>query len=204
MPSYKLIYFDIRGRGELIRLLFAQSGVPFEDCRIKHEEWPEFKPLTPFGSLPIVEIDGETLTGSTIIARYLAELPEFQLAGSNPFENAKIAAIGNYLNDLEVEIAKFFFEKDDAMIKKFFNEQVPKFYEKLEKLSSTNSSGYLWEDKLTWVDFYAYQLTCWIRLKNSPDAAALDKYANLCKLWKTIEALPNVAKWISERPDAHF
>ncbi len=30
MPPYKLTYFDGRGNGEGIRLIFAQVGVPFE------------------------------------------------------------------------------------------------------------------------------------------------------------------------------
>jgi hypothetical protein len=32
MPNYKLIhYFNVTGRGELIRLLFAVSGISFKD-----------------------------------------------------------------------------------------------------------------------------------------------------------------------------
>ena len=44
MPDYKLIYFNGRGRAELIRLLFAQAGVKYEDKRITREEWAEIKP----------------------------------------------------------------------------------------------------------------------------------------------------------------
>lgn len=38
MPSYKLTYFNGRGRAELARLIFAAAGVPFEDERIS--DWP--------------------------------------------------------------------------------------------------------------------------------------------------------------------
>ena len=49
MPHHKLEYFNVTGRGELIRLLFAYSGINFEDHRVKIEEWPGTKPTTPLG-----------------------------------------------------------------------------------------------------------------------------------------------------------
>jgi len=42
MTNYKLTYFDLRGRGEIIRLVFAAAGVQYEDYRIK-SEWAELK-----------------------------------------------------------------------------------------------------------------------------------------------------------------
>lgn len=47
MPSYKLIYFDLPGRGELARLLLHYGGIKFEDKRIGFAEWPEFKKGKP-------------------------------------------------------------------------------------------------------------------------------------------------------------
>ncbi len=43
MSKYKLYYFNIKGRAEAIRLIFAYADVPFEDYRFKDEEWPKFK-----------------------------------------------------------------------------------------------------------------------------------------------------------------
>ena len=40
MPSYKLTYFDCRGRAELIRMMFHAADVDFVDERIHHSEWP--------------------------------------------------------------------------------------------------------------------------------------------------------------------
>ena len=44
MPSYKLHYFNARGWGEMIRLMFAQQGQQYEDVRYTPETWPETKP----------------------------------------------------------------------------------------------------------------------------------------------------------------
>ena len=35
MPSYKLIYFNFRMAGEVIRFVFAQAGVKYEDVRVE-------------------------------------------------------------------------------------------------------------------------------------------------------------------------
>ena len=44
MPDYKLTYFQMRARGEVIRMIFAVAGVPYEDNRIEWSEWPALKP----------------------------------------------------------------------------------------------------------------------------------------------------------------
>lgn len=44
MVHYKLIYFNVRGRGELARLVMHAAGVPFEDFRFEGDGWPAIKP----------------------------------------------------------------------------------------------------------------------------------------------------------------
>ena len=39
MPSYKLYYFNAKGAGEPIRIIFAQAGVKYEDFRFEGEDW---------------------------------------------------------------------------------------------------------------------------------------------------------------------
>ena len=42
--AYKLTYFNIRARGEAIRMMMTFAGQPFEDDRIELEEWfPKLK-----------------------------------------------------------------------------------------------------------------------------------------------------------------
>lgn len=44
MPTYKVIYFDSKGRGETIRLALTVAGQDFEDVRYVKEEWEKVKP----------------------------------------------------------------------------------------------------------------------------------------------------------------
>ena len=43
MSDYKLVYFDGRGRGELLRLTLAAAGKKFEDCRWDMEQFQKEK-----------------------------------------------------------------------------------------------------------------------------------------------------------------
>ena len=43
MSNYKLTYFNIRGKAETARMLFALSGQKFEDVRLAPEEFVKMK-----------------------------------------------------------------------------------------------------------------------------------------------------------------
>ncbi|VBB25683.1 unnamed protein product [Acanthocheilonema viteae] len=62
------------GRVETIRLIFAQAGVPYEDVRIRKEDWrTKYKPNMPLEQVPVLEVDDKMLSQSTAIALYLAK-----------------------------------------------------------------------------------------------------------------------------------
>ena len=75
MGNLKLVYFDIDGaRGEAPRLAMVIGGVPFEDDRVKFSDWGSRKPGTPFGALPVLEVDGQTVAQTNGINRYVGKL----------------------------------------------------------------------------------------------------------------------------------
>ncbi len=205
MPAYKLIYFNAKGGGETIRFIFAQAGVAYEDKRFKYhgEEWAELKPTTQYGTLPLLEVDGKQLAGSGPIARFLAE--RFGLAGSNDFENADIAGIDDVICDLAHQVIKVRFEKDEtrkADLKKALQEtHFPRYLGVLEKKASASPEGWLWGTKLTWPDIHFYVVLAGLPAyleQEVPDV--LKSYPALTKLKASVETLPNIAKWIKERP----
>ena len=91
-PTYKLIYFNLRGRAELHRYIFAVAGQEYEDFRFERSEWPEHKPKMPFGQAPVLEVtdDGKTvqIAQSGAIARFLAR--KYNLYGKNETEMTEI------------------------------------------------------------------------------------------------------------------
>ena len=89
MPSYpaiKLTYFDIEAAAEPTRLAFTLAGIPFEDVRVQFKEWADMKGTTPYGQLPLLNVDGgPTKTQSGAMLRYAGSLnPE---AGLYPTED---------------------------------------------------------------------------------------------------------------------
>ena len=201
MSTYKLTYFKGKGRAEVTRLIFAQAGVQYEDIRVTREEWKELKPNTPYGELPVLEIDGKQLAGSGPIARLVAE--RFNLAGSNDFENADIASIIVVLQALTEKLGGLFFEKDEtrkAELKKALEEEhIPKNLGALEKRAAGNNSanGWIWGAKVTYAELHAYYIISYCKMI-SPNV--LDKYPVLAKMSTSVENLPNIAKWLEERP----
>jgi hypothetical protein len=71
MSVYKVHYFGPGGRAESIRLLLTDAGVAFEDVHVAGR-WPEVKPTTPLGQLPVLEVDGVMYAQSHAILRMLA------------------------------------------------------------------------------------------------------------------------------------
>ena len=204
MPTYKLTYFNARGAAETARYIFAQAGVKYEDVRVEGEEWPKLKPSTPFGVLPVLEVDGKQLGGSMIIGRYLAE--QHGLAGENPIENAQIANIVDAVSDIVQELAKMWYEKDEAKkeeMKKNLagKDGIPKRLQFFEKRASANADGWL-AGKLTWADF-AFSVSLDFVKKILGDDV-LNDFPGIKKMNESVEALPNIAKWIKERPVTNF
>ena len=206
MSTYKLTYFNTKGLGEVTRLIFAQAGVQYEDKRVTREaEWPELKPNTPYGELPVLEVDGKQLAGSGPIARLVAE--RFNLAGSNDFENADIASIIVVLQALIQKIFQLAFEKDEtrkADLKKALEEEhIPKNLGALEKRAAGNNSasGWIWGAKVTYAELHAYHILSYVKMF-FPNV--LDKYPVLARMYTSVENLPNIAKWLEERPKTEF
>jgi len=205
MPTYKLYYFNGRGRAEQIRLVFTQAGVPYEDIRLTGEKWAEFKPKTPHGFMPVLEVDGKMLAGSLPIVRYVAE--QHGLAGSNSFENADIASITDVLNDLEEKLFQFFFEKHEArraeLKKTLVETHFPRYLGALEKRAAGNNSadGWIIGQRFTYADISIYLMCTYVEFRGGEN---VDEYPNLKKIKESVEKLPAIAKWLKERPETDF
>jgi prostaglandin-H2 D-isomerase / glutathione transferase len=67
----KLTYFNFGGKGQPIRLAYVYGGIEFEDERIEFSGWPERKPTTPLGQLPVLTVDGKQYVQTVALLRYV-------------------------------------------------------------------------------------------------------------------------------------
>jgi len=206
MSTYKLNYFDGRGRAEIVRLIFAAAGVKYTDNRIKKEDWPAQKAGTPFGQLPVLEVDGVKLCQSNTCARYLAR--KFNLAGKTDLDQARVDMFVDCLEDSLKPILTFFFEKDETKKaeakKKYVEEQLPAYLTLLEGLlvSNAGGDGYLVGPELTWADLAFLNFVAWTAMAGSDNPLA--KFPKLKALKEKVEKLPKIAEWIASRPKTDF
>jgi len=75
MTSHKLTYFDFDGgRAEPVRIAFHAAGIEFEDDRLSFQEFGEMREDTRFNSLPVLEIDGNQVTQTNALCRYVGKM----------------------------------------------------------------------------------------------------------------------------------
>ncbi|KAL5013719.1 hypothetical protein ScPMuIL_007989 [Solemya velum] len=204
--KYKLIYFPIRARAEVTRLVFAASGIDFEDCRIDREtEWPDFKSKTLLGKLPVLEVDGEQIAQSLTIARFVAR--EAGLMGKTSMEQAKIEMVVEAMGDVLDAVAAWFREEDEnakeEKKKKAVDEAIPTAVSMVENMLTKNTAGggFLVGSSLSLADLALYD-----RLQLTIDMFefSLDKYPKTAANRAKVAELPRIAEWLKKRPVSQY
>jgi glutathione S-transferase len=199
--TYKLIYFNFRSRAEPIRLIFALADVPYEDFRFDKSKWtPEMKNSTPWGQVPILEVNGKRLAQSSAICRYLAR--RFNLTGANDFEAAKCDELVDSMMDLRDEWKAYFKEDDQerrAVLKKsLLDVALPKYLPKFESIIKNSEGEFLLGNNVTWADLHiAHTLQ---NLKDTVIEFCLDDYPNLQKFTDAVFNIPKIKTWVEKRP----
>ena len=163
-PTLKLVYFDIPGKGEPIRLALTYLGIPFEDYRVKDRA--EFHSMRDsgelmFGQLPALFVNGKVLNQSAAILRFIGRLAldygtSNQLYPSNMIRGARVDAVMDQEADafagLRVSKYKerfgfspsFFTEEVAQELQKTINSEIiPRHFRSLEKILVEGGTGWM-------------------------------------------------------------
>lgn len=207
MTTYKLTYFDMDGgRGEPIRIAFHSAGIDFEDHRIAFPSFQEMKKDLPFGCVPVLHIDGETVTQSNAISRYVG-----RLAGLYPDDDLQALYCDEAMDtveDISHYLGPTFGLKGDAL--KAAREQLVEgrlsvFLPGLARLLARGGGKYFADSRLTVADLKVFGQTRWFRsgqLDHIP-ADLVDSLAPaLVEHQKRIEKDPVVVAYYAAREQA--
>ncbi|KAL4227192.1 hypothetical protein ACF0H5_015165 [Mactra antiquata] len=169
MSSPTLVYFDAQGRGESIRLAFAAAQSKYTDRRIAYDKW-----------------DKDEIAG---------------LSGKDANEQLLIDEIIDTCQDLLGEWVTSLSNGPDDLkaINNFKDNQLPKYFNMLEKLVQTNgSNGFACGKRLTIADAMLFNTI------EQAGEDTLSKYPCLKKNKETVSVQPGIAEWIKARPQKKY
>ncbi len=162
MTTPKLTYFDFDGgRGETARLAFTIGSLAFKDDRVSFADWPNRKPLMPFGALPVLEVDGKAVAQSNTINRYVG-----RLAGLYPADPWQAALCDETMDAVEDIATRVFATivlpeaEKKAQREELANGPIPYSLSRLQQRLDTHGGRYFADDRLTVADLKVF---VWIR-----------------------------------------
>uniref|UniRef100_A0A914Z2L6 glutathione transferase n=1 Tax=Panagrolaimus superbus TaxID=310955 RepID=A0A914Z2L6_9BILA len=206
MVNYTLNYFPIRGLAEPARLLLHYAGQEFTDKRLTNEQWLAMKPLTPYGQLPILEVDGHTIAQSGAIYRFLGN--KFGLCGKDEWESAEIDSIMFALLAFGNEVREFFAvsagrqEGDKAaLFENQFKPAAEKYLPAFHQALSKTGSGYFVKSGISYIDFVVAEN---VDKLNGLLPEFFAKHPSLLQHSKRVMSLPELQKYLSTRPQSAF
>ena len=212
--NIKLYYFNIPfWRAEVSRLTLFIGDIPFEDIRLKEENYDEFK-LTgklpngnfpPFRQLPVLEVDGKLIAQTGAIARYCGKLTGLYPT-NNDIDAAKIDQIIEAAQDINYIVSISNREKNPDK-KKIAREilsvkHLPKWFQFLENLiKENNESKWFVGESVTIADLAIWRLLGWLSsgMLDGVPKNILEPYDNLKEMRKEIYQHPKVKEWVLKK-----
>ena len=204
MAKLKLTYFDFDGgRGEPARLALHIGGIAFEDHRIAGKDWPAFRDKTPFLAMPTLEVDGNVVSQSNSINRYVGKL-----AGLYPKDDWQALLCDEVMDaaeDISARIAHTIELPEDA--KKKAREElaaggITRYLEQFQARLKASGGDYFSDKRLTVADLKVFMWIRWLRsgaLDHIPKDL-VDRVAPLLvKHFERVASDPKVAEYYRRR-----
>lgn len=202
--NMKLVYFDQKGRCEMIRVMFAEAGVPYDNSTFEMSKWGEVKKTTPFGQVPYLEVDGKQYTQSIAIANYVAK--ELGYYGKNNLEQLRIDQVVQIVQDVFNLAVKYLFgtpDKEEKAIKleEYKATESRKFLEFLEELLKSSGTGFFAGSQLSLADFVVFDLATGMM---ADKICPLENFPQVQGLVDRMKNSKNMKAYLDSRPESQF
>ena len=135
------------------------GGVAFEDDRVPPADWLRRKADTPFGALPVLEVDGQIVAQSNAINRYVGKLAD--LYPSDPWQAALCDAAMEAVEDITTKIVATRAlpeEPKKAQRKALIDGPIPFYLTRLQQRLEAHGGRYFAADRLTVADLKVSEL----------------------------------------------
>jgi len=210
MSDLTLHYFNVRAKGELIRLVLVAAGQEFVDKRYANtlpplpevkgpsgmEDWADHKQEMPLGQMPVLEFEGRKFCQQGAIARFLAK--KFGLMGDNLMEEFLVDMVQETMwTDVGGKLIQYNFA-NNADAKKIFKEENEKMIPVvLSNVASWAKGKFVLGSKLSLADL-AIMDVCKFMETLAPEIVVPEA---LKKLRQNAEAEERIADYLASRAE---
>ena len=201
----ELVYFDIRGRAEPIRLLLEEVGAPYEEHQITMEGWGAIRADTPFRRLPIYREGDLEIPETFAILNHLGR--KFDLLGEDEAACIRCDVTIEAWKDYGNRVANAFgaMSNSESARQEFLETTQPELLTDLESFYLARNSGtsYWAGHSPTVADFAAFHLIDGIA-NQYPEL--LLRFSALKDFHEHFSNRPNINRYLdsSRRPAALF
>ncbi len=201
----QILYFDIRGRAEPIRLLLEDTGVQYSEKRISLEDWKSKRPATPFQRMPVYSEGDRQIPESFAIMNYLGR--KYGLLGDDEIARIRCDVAIEAWRDYGNRVANIFGAQSISEFarKEFIKLEQPALLKNLETFYVDRAvNSHYWAGKApTVADYIAFHLIDGI-VDQFPKL--LSQASVLKEFHKKFSERPNIRKYLdsSRRPAALF
>ncbi len=206
MSDYKVTYFDIDGgRAEPIRIAMHAAGLSYEDIRWSFPEFGEKRQNAPFHAVPFIELNGNIVTQSNAISRYVGKM--CNLYPDDPLQALYCDEVLDALEDLNHYVVQTFGLEGDELKQAreaLMNGRLTVFIKGLDGLLARGGGNYFANQCLTIADLKMATMLKMMRSGNLDHVPAdfVDKLSPaLAALQERVNSDPVVQAYYASRSD---
>uniref|UniRef100_A0A8C5PH82 Glutathione S-transferase n=1 Tax=Leptobrachium leishanense TaxID=445787 RepID=A0A8C5PH82_9ANUR len=199
MSGYKIIYFDVRGRCEGMRILLADQGAEWNEEVLTFDQWlkGDQKAKAVFGQLPGFQDGDCVLYQSNAIMRYLAR--KHGVYGKDLVTQSRVDMMNDGVEDLRVKYLRMVYQNYEEG-KEPYIQSLPAELKHFERALRENNNGqsFIVGNEISFADYNLVDLLH-NHLVLAPEC--LKEFSLLSAYVERISSRPKIKAFLSS--DAH-
>ncbi|XP_055946854.1 glutathione S-transferase 1-like isoform X1 [Argiope bruennichi] len=201
MTRYRILDYSFTTAAELARAILEYTGQSFEDKRVDKDKAADFEKGTPFGTLPVLEVEGRVIAQHQSICRYLAR--QHGLCGQDETEAALCDLVMDGLWHMfskvrHAEVHQLSKEERCAVIKKMISEDAPAYLDAFERMlkERKDEKDFIVGKEVTWSDI---GLTLALAALKYRHGLSLESRPNLQSYLARMMEVPQLVEFLAKR-----